>query len=98
MNDTHPGESIFNQTYNPGSFGEKRFQDLELTEPDFYQLQKILKKALENIDEEKLYTKHIFDRFDPQALLTTIVRKGTYISTIIGLTYIFKCMQKNHFL
>ena len=32
--------------------------------PDFYQLSKILSEALKNIDEEKLYTKHIFDRFD----------------------------------
>mmetsp|Transcript_11803 Transcript_11803/g.19935 ORF Transcript_11803/g.19935 Transcript_11803/m.19935 type:complete len:177 (-) Transcript_11803:44-574(-) len=66
-------------------------------QPDFYQLQKILQKALENIDEEKLYTKHIFDRFDPQALVTTLVMNGSYIAFVIALTYIFKRIQKNFY-
>ena len=53
-------------------------------QPDFEQLQKILNEALENIDEEKLHTKHIFDRFDFDALVTTIVRKGSYLGFIIA--------------
>ena len=64
-------------------------------QPDFEQLQKILKEALENIDEEKLHTKHIFDRFDFDALVTTIVRKGSYLALIIGQVYVFKLFQMN---
>ena len=61
-----------------------------LNQPDFYQLHQIFQEALKNIDEEKLYTKHIFDRFDLEALITTVVRKGSYIAFIIASAYIFK--------
>lgn len=47
------------------------------TQPDFYQLQKILQEALKNIDEEKLYTKHIFDRFDMEALICAVTSHGS---------------------
>uniref|UniRef100_A0A7S3ITH9 Uncharacterized protein n=1 Tax=Strombidium inclinatum TaxID=197538 RepID=A0A7S3ITH9_9SPIT len=57
----------------------------------------MLQQALLNIDEEKLYTKHIFDRFDLEALLTTLIRKGSYIAIIIAVTYIFKMVQKNFY-
>ena len=57
----------------------------------------MLQQALSNIDEDKLYTKHILDRFDPDALVTTLVRKGTYIAIILALTYIFKRIQKNFY-
>jgi hypothetical protein len=51
---------------------------------DFYKLSSILQEALKNIDEEKLYTKHIFDRFDPDALITSVVRGSSYFVMIIG--------------
>ena len=77
------------------------FQSLNVTECEFaegqdsqcldlFQLNQILQEALMKIDEEKLYTKHIFDRFDLDALITTVVRKGSYLVIIIALTYIFK--------
>ena len=69
----------------------------QISQPDFYKLQKMLQQALSNIDEEKLYTKHILDRFDPDALITTVVRKGSYLAMILGLTYIFKRIQKNFY-
>jgi hypothetical protein len=56
----------------------------------------LLIKSIKNIDEEKLYTKHIFDRFDLEALITTVFRKGSYIAFIIGLTYIVKRIQMNY--
>lgn len=61
---------------------------------DFYKLSSILQEALKNIDEEKLYTKHIFDRFDADALITTLVRSASYIAILIGQTYVFKVCQK----
>jgi len=51
---------------------------------------------LKNIDEEKLYTKHIFDRFDLDALITTAVRSGSYLALIIASTYIFKRLQSRY--
>jgi len=52
---------------------------------------------LKNIDEEKLYTKHIFDRFDLHALLMAVVRGGSYIAMIITLAYLFKRFQNDFF-
>lgn len=69
----------------------------EQWEPDFQQLQSILNEALDNIDEEKLHTKHIFDRFDFDALVTTIVRKGSYLAFIILFVYVFKIIQMNFY-
>lgn len=60
---------------------------------DFYKLSSILQEALKNIDEEKLYTKHIFDRFDADALITTLVRSASYIAILIAQTYVFKVCQ-----
>jgi len=56
-----------------------------------------LQEALKNIDEEKLYTKHIFDRFDFEALVTTVMRGGSYIASIIFVTYIFKRLQEKYY-
>jgi hypothetical protein len=56
-----------------------------------------LQEALKNIDEEKLYTKHIFDRFDLEALITTIVRAASYIFCLIGFTYLFKRVQVSYY-
>jgi hypothetical protein len=64
---------------------------------DFYKLSSILQEALKNIDEEKLYTKHIFDRFDSEALITAVVRAASYIASIIGQTYFFKLIQMNFY-
>ena len=64
---------------------------------DFYKLTSILQEALKNIDEEKLYTKHIFDRFDVEALITTVVRAASYKASIIGITYLFKRLQMNFY-
>jgi hypothetical protein len=64
---------------------------------DFYKLSSILQEALKIIDEEKLYTKHIFDRFDSEALITALVLAASYIATIIGQTYLFKVMQMNFY-
>lgn len=52
---------------------------------------------MKNIDEEKLYTKHIFDRFDFQALLMAVVRGGSYIAMIITLAYLFKRFQNDFY-
>lgn len=52
-----------------------------------------MQEALKNIDEEKLHTKHIFDRFDLEALITTIVMSGSYLAIIIASAYIFKLFQ-----
>ena len=75
---------------------ESQFIPMEQS-PDFYQLQKILSEALKNIDEEKLYTKHIFDRFDLQALLMAVVRGGSYIGFIISFAYFFKRFQNDFY-
>jgi hypothetical protein len=56
-----------------------------------------LQDALKNIDEEKLHTKHVFDRFDKEALITTLVRHGSYIMFIISFLYTFKCFQNNYY-
>lgn len=64
---------------------------------DFYKLSSILQQALKNIDEEKLYTKHIFDRFDSEALIAALVHEASYIATIIGMTYLVKVMQMNFY-
>ena len=65
--------------------------------PDFYELSNILQEALKNIDEEKLYTKHIFDRFDFEALITTVVRALSYFAVVIIGTYVFKKFQQKYY-
>lgn len=64
-------------------------------QPDFYQLQKILQKALENVDEEQFYTKHIFDKFDPEALWTTIAFHGSRLVYLLSFFYGAKRCQMN---
>lgn len=63
-------------------------------QPDFYQLQKILQEALKNIDEEQFYTKHIFDRFDPEALVTTIIFHGSRTVYLMAFFYSAKLCQR----
>ena len=61
------------------------------SQPEFlFQLQKILADALKNIDEEKFYTKHIFDRFDIDALISAFTSHASVIACAILICYIFK--------
>lgn len=45
---------------------------------------------MKNIDIEQFYTKHIFDRFDPEALVTTIIFHGSRVVYLMAFFYIAK--------